>query len=110
MRTSFRVKATARFLTCSRFTDVDNRVKSVECTPRPTVWRWRFTTSRMSLAPVRRQLLVLLRDVNAARRQACFQVLRIEVLALRRRIVKPFGEDAATLMPAVPHDLATLPG
>jgi hypothetical protein len=41
-------------------------------------------------APVRRQLLVLFRDVNAIRRQAGFQRLPIEVLPLRRRIVKPF--------------------
>ena len=43
-------------------------------------------------APVRRQLLVLLREVNAVRRQAGYQVLPIDVLPLRRRIVKPFGE------------------
>jgi hypothetical protein len=43
-------------------------------------------------APVRRQLLVLLREVNAVRRQAGFQVLPIEVLPLRRRIVKPFAD------------------
>jgi hypothetical protein len=61
-------------------------------------------------APVRRQLLALLRDVSAARRQADFQILPTEVLPLRRRIVKPFGEDAATLIPAVPHDLVTLHG
>jgi hypothetical protein len=46
-------------------------------------------------APVRRQLLVLLREVNAVRRQAGFQVLPIDVLPLRRRIVKPFGDDGA---------------
>ncbi len=43
-------------------------------------------------APVRRQLLVLLREVNAVRRQAGFQLLPIEVLPLRRRIIRPFGE------------------
>ncbi len=41
-------------------------------------------------APVRRQLLVLYREVNAVRHQAGFQVLPVEVLPLRRRIVKPF--------------------
>jgi hypothetical protein len=43
-------------------------------------------------APVRRQLLVLLREVNTIRRRAGFQALPIEVLPLRRRIVKPFGD------------------
>jgi hypothetical protein len=43
-------------------------------------------------APVRRQLLVLLREVNAVRRRAGFQVLPIEVLPLRRRIVKPYAD------------------
>ena len=43
-------------------------------------------------APVRRQLLVLLRQVNDVRRQAGFQILPIEVLPLRRRIVKPFAD------------------
>lgn len=44
-------------------------------------------------APVRRQLLMLLREVNAVRRRAGFQALPVEVLPLRRRIVKPFGND-----------------
>ena len=47
-------------------------------------------------ARVRRQLLVLLREVNAVRRQAGFHVLPIEVLPLRRRIVKPFGDEGFT--------------
>jgi hypothetical protein len=47
-------------------------------------------------APVRRQLLVLLRVANAARRQAGYQTLPIEVLPLRRRIVKPFGDEDVT--------------
>jgi hypothetical protein len=45
---------------------------------------------------LRRQLLVLLREVNAVRRQAGFQLLPIEVLPLRRRIVKPFGDEGVT--------------
>jgi hypothetical protein len=45
-------------------------------------------------APVRRQLLNLLRVVNRARRKAGFQPVPIEVLPLRRRIVRPFGDDA----------------
>jgi hypothetical protein len=60
-------------------------------------------------APVRRQLLTLLRAVNAVRRQAGFQVLPIEVLPLRRRIVKPFGEydiaEAATIRRKVPPEI-----
>jgi hypothetical protein len=44
-------------------------------------------------APVRRQLLNLLRAVNRARRKAGFQPVPIEVLPLRRRIVRPFGSD-----------------
>jgi hypothetical protein len=44
-------------------------------------------------APVRRQLLVLLREVNAARRQAGFQVLPIDILPLRRRIVRPYADQ-----------------
>ena len=43
-------------------------------------------------APVRRQLLVLLREVNAVRRHAGFGVLPIDVLPLRRRIVKPYAD------------------
>ena len=57
-------------------------------------------------APVRRQLLVLLREANAVRRQAGFQILPIEVLPLRRRIVKPFGDDGVMkVMPAGQLDL-----
>lgn len=43
-------------------------------------------------APVRRQLLNLLRAVNAVRRRAGFRQIPTEVLPLRRRVVKPFGE------------------
>jgi hypothetical protein len=44
-------------------------------------------------APVRRQLLNIWRAVNIARRKAGFQPVPVEVLPLRRRIVRPFGED-----------------
>lgn len=44
-------------------------------------------------APVRRQLLNLLRAVNHARRKAGFRPVPIEVLPLRRRIVRPFGDE-----------------
>lgn len=42
-------------------------------------------------APVRRQMLNLLRALNRVRRQAGFQLVPVEVLPLRRRIVRPFG-------------------
>lgn len=43
-------------------------------------------------APIRRQLLNLLRAVNKARRRAGYQPVPVEVLPLRRRIVRPFGQ------------------
>ncbi len=42
-------------------------------------------------APVRRQLLNLWRAVNRTRRQAGFKPVPVEVLPLKRRIVRPFG-------------------
>jgi hypothetical protein len=42
-------------------------------------------------APVRRQLLQLLRGVNRVRRLRGFEPLPYSVLRLRRRIVRPFG-------------------
>lgn len=44
-------------------------------------------------APVRRQLLQLFRQVNKARRLAGFSQIAIECLRLRRRIVRPFGDN-----------------
>jgi hypothetical protein len=46
-------------------------------------------------APIRRQMLRLLRDVNAARKTAGFRAIPLEVLPLRRRVVKPFGEESS---------------
>ncbi len=46
-------------------------------------------------APVRRQLLVILREVNRARRAAGFVKIPTEVLVLRRRVVRPFAADSA---------------
>jgi hypothetical protein len=63
-------------------------------------------------APVRRQLLVLLREVNAVRRHAGFRVLPIDILPLRRRIVRPYadliGEGSKSIepVPAPPMSLA----
>lgn len=47
-------------------------------------------------APVRRQMLNLLRAVNRIRRRAGYQPIPVEVLPLRRRIVRPFGDDTET--------------
>ena len=52
-------------------------------------------------APVRRQLLNILRAVNSARDKAGFSRVPLEVLPLRRRVVKPFapeGQPAARAM------------
>lgn len=43
-------------------------------------------------APIRRQLLLLLRRVNQQRRTAGFAPAPVEVLPLRRRVVRPFGD------------------
>lgn len=43
-------------------------------------------------APVRRQLLNLLRGVNRLREAAGFEPVPISALRLRRRVVKPFGD------------------
>jgi len=43
-------------------------------------------------APIRRQLLNLWRAVNLIRKQAGYRLVPVEVLPLRRRIVKPFGD------------------
>ena len=63
-------------------------------------------------APIRRQLLNLWRAVNQARNAAGFTKLPVEVLPLRRRIVKPFDDSddlgAATITLREP-DLGALP-
>ena len=41
-------------------------------------------------APIRRQLLKLLRKVNRVRKRAGYTLLPPEVLPMRRRVVKPF--------------------
>lgn len=48
-------------------------------------------------APVRRQLLQLLRLVNRARSAAGFSQVSVECLRLRRRIVKPFGDSSDSI-------------
>jgi len=44
------------------------------------------------VAPVRRQLLMMLREVNRVRKQAGKKPLPTEILPLRRRVVRPFSE------------------
>lgn len=44
-------------------------------------------------APVRRQLLELLRGINRARRAAGFVAVPVEALRFKRRIVRPFGDE-----------------
>lgn len=43
-------------------------------------------------APIRRQLLNILRAVNRERKAACFEPVPVAALRLRRRIVRPFGD------------------
>ncbi|QDT13463.1 hypothetical protein [Planctomycetes bacterium K23_9] len=45
-------------------------------------------------APVRRQMLMILREVNRLRKLAGKQQLPVEVLPLRRRVVRPFSQDS----------------
>ncbi len=47
-------------------------------------------------APVRRQLLNILRAVNRSRKQSGFSRIPVEVVPLRRRIVRPFGGTRET--------------
>ena len=49
-----------------------------------------YTLPVESYAPVRRQLLVLLRQLNHSRKSLGKPLLPIEVLPLRRRVVQPF--------------------
>jgi hypothetical protein len=51
-------------------------------------------------APVRRQLLNLWRAINKVRRQAGYRPVPVEVLPLRRRIVRPFGDGPNWRSPA----------
>jgi hypothetical protein len=53
-------------------------------------------------APVRRQMLRLLRKVNAVRKRAGHEALPYQVLPLRRRVVKPFGVGQRSLSPVGP--------
>lgn len=57
-------------------------------------------------APVRRQLLLLLREVNRARKRAGFEQVPVVVLPLRRRVVRPFIDQQVTCC-AVGGDMTT---
>lgn len=48
-------------------------------------------------APVRRQMLLLLRKVNQVRKRAGYQLVPAEILPFRRRVVKPFSRIADLL-------------
>lgn len=69
-----------------------------------------YTLPVESYAPVRRQLLVLLRDVNRTRKSLGKAVLPIEILPLRRRVVRPFCEGTNEKTPtAIPEAPASCP-
>lgn len=56
-------------------------------------------------APVRRQLLLMLREVNRIRKLAGRKQLSHEILPLRRRVIRPF-EDASKCVASMPMDEA----
>jgi hypothetical protein len=49
-------------------------------------------------APVRRQLLMMLREINRVRKKQGRPAIPSEVLPLRRKIVRPFGTDGLPLV------------
>lgn len=53
-------------------------------------------------APIRRQLLMLLRRVNERRKQAGYRPVTKDVLGLRRRIVRPFAGEKQDIAIEVP--------
>jgi hypothetical protein len=57
-------------------------------------------------APVRRQLLNILRAVNRARKKAGYEPVPVSALRLSRRVVKPFAVEAST-QPEVPRMMAS---
>lgn len=62
-------------------------------------FRWRFWNLGFEpYAPVRKQMLELLRKVNSKRKASGLSVLPADVIRFRRRIVKPFDE-ASTATP-----------
>ena len=57
-------------------------------------------------APIRRQLLNLFREVNRVRMRAGFGMIPVEVVPLRRRIVKPFAGPNEVDTIAIGHKLS----
>jgi hypothetical protein len=73
------------------------RAQFVEMATRWSVTRLGLEFYRLPFepyAPVRRQMLQLLREVNARRKRAGLPPVPHEVLPLRRRIVRPFDTEA----------------
>jgi len=54
-----------------------------------------YTLPVESYAPVRRQLLILLRQVNESRRHSGQAPVPVEVLPLRRKVVRPFANRSS---------------
>lgn len=52
-----------------------------------------YNLSYEPYAPIRRQLLILLRSVNRRRHELGYKPLPIDIVPLRRRVVKPFTEQ-----------------
>lgn len=50
-----------------------------------------YTLPLEPYAPIRRQLLLILRSINRQRRSMCYAELPVDILPLRRRVVQPFG-------------------
>ena len=60
-------------------------------------------------APVRRQFCALLRVINGRRKTAGLELLPWDVLRLRRRSIKPFGDDQPTVLTAEQDNSVTQP-
>ena len=62
-------------------------------------------------APIRRQLLNIWRAVNRARKAAGFNILPVEVIPLRRRILRPFDKNGQrSAITSEPQHSCTPPG
>lgn len=57
-------------------------------------------------APVRRQLLMMHREVNRVRKKLGRKALPTEILPLRRKIVRPFGDEPLSIAAIVPIEIA----
>lgn len=75
---------------------LDLRAKVMDCAAHRgasalALWFYQLPFERY--APVRRQMLLLLRRANEIRKRAGFEPVPKDVLSLRRRIVRPFAEQ-----------------